>query len=140
MAASGPVVVLLIDDDEDDREFFQIAVLDTGINILCESAKGATEGLAMLDARTISPDFIFLDLNMPGINGLACLQQLKSNPGTASIPVIIFSTSSEQQDIVDSKKAGAMHFMTKPADLSQLSRDLTIFFTQHFQNKDTHEK
>ena len=134
MIPDKPIVLLLIDDDEDDRDFFKIALADVNLEFECEVAKGAKEALAMLEKNEIKPDFIFLDLNMPGINGRVCLKRLKENPATEPIPVIIFSTSSELADIKETKAMGAMGFMTKPPSLAQLSINLYNFFIQQLQN------
>ena len=134
MIPDKPIVLLLIDDDEDDRDFYKIALADVNLEFECEVAKGAKEALAMLEKNEIKPDFIFLDLNMPGMNGRVCLKRLKENPATEPIPVIIFSTSSELADINEIKALGAMSFMTKPPSLPQLSINLYNFFIQQLQN------
>lgn len=135
MNSNEHLLVLLIDDDEDDRDFFEIAVSDLKIKIQCLTAAGAREALDLLATIEVLPHFIFLDLNMPGMNGRVCLKHLKSNPATAQIPVVIFSTSSEQLDMAQTKALGAMHFMTKLPDISLLSIELNEFFTQQFQKQ-----
>ncbi len=140
MLANKFVVILLIDDDEDDRDFFKIALSDADINVNCQMASGATMAYEKLENSDFIPDFIFLDLNMPGINGRACLKQLKSNSKTAQIPVVIYSTSSEKHDINETQALGAVHFITKPTNLTQLTADLTNFFNQQFQSNIGHEK
>ncbi len=140
MSPHKSFVILLIDDDEDDREFFKLALSEIDMDIHCDMAGGATMAYSILENYNCLPHFIFLDLNMPAINGRNCLMQLKNNPKTAAIPVVIFSTSSEEHDIIETKALGAIHFMTKPTDLKQLTTDLNKFFIHQFQINNDHEK
>ncbi len=140
MQANQALTILLIDDDEDDRDFFKIALSDTGINATCQMANSALAAYKLLEQSDELPDFIFLDLNMPGISGRVCLAQLKSNARTAQVPVVVFSTSSEKQDIAETRELGAVHFITKPTDLDQLSTYLNNFFIKQFQTVSEHEK
>ncbi len=59
-------------------------------------------------------DAIFLDLNMPRLNGFQCLDQLKKNEKTSVIPVIIYTTSKQKGDIEEVRRLGAAHYITKP--------------------------
>lgn len=140
MTATKPITILLVDDDQDDRDFFMIALEDVNVDFSCKMVNGSQIALDMLKRKELDPDFIFLDLNMPGIDGRTCLKHLKENSETAHYPVIIFSTSSEARDIAETKSLGAMHFMTKPSDLSKLSLDLNNFFNQQFLKNKLHEK
>ena len=66
------------------------------------------------------PIMIFLDLNMPGINGKQCLTKIKGNKDWSGIPVYIFTTSKLKQDIDETLKLGAAAFITKPATFQDL--------------------
>ncbi len=131
------IKLLLIDDDEDDRDFFRMAVQEVAYPVHCELAPSAQHGLEILANKQFLPDFIFLDLNMPGIDGRACLKELKKNAHTSSIPVVVFSTSSEPHDVEETKQMGAMYFMTKPTGVDQLAQNINNYLTN--QNKQ-HEK
>lgn len=87
--------VLLIDDDEEDIEIFTAAVKEAAGNVQCVVSQDATEALARLESKTLSPDVIFLDLNMPIMSGQRFLQEIKARSALKEIPVIIFSTSSQ---------------------------------------------
>jgi DNA-binding response OmpR family regulator len=62
------------------------------------------------------PDLIFLDLNMPRINGIRCLSELKANANVSEIPVAIYTASNLYGNNVKSLKSGARHFITKPSN------------------------
>jgi len=112
---------LLIDDDEDDHDIFKFALSEIDKEIICLTANNCYEGLQKLrEAKAALPDYIFLDLNMPGMNGKECLMQIKNIPALQSIPVIIFSTSSVQADITQAKNLGAFDFISKPPSISGL--------------------
>ena len=122
----------IIDDDMDDREMFEIAVkgLDRGIEI--HSATDCSAALSRLKAdSSFVPDIIFLDLNMPGMNGKECLPELKKLAWLSDIPIIIYTTSSTQKDKKDTLALGASDFLTKETTIHQLRNSLTTIFKKH---------
>lgn len=109
------MTILLIDDDEDDRKLFVEATGDFDKTITCIAAADAQEALLHLNnAANVLPDFIFLDLRMPGLSGQQCLVEIKKTPRLASIPVIVYTTSRDEKESAKLKKLGAAHFMSKP--------------------------
>jgi len=124
------IKILLIDDDEDDRDFFQFALEDLNNNITFASAESGYEAFELLQKDKL-PDYIFLDLNMPGMSGRECLIELKNNHSFNSIPVVIFSTSSDPRDVEETKKLGAIDFITKPSKTSDLVNALSHFISKH---------
>jgi len=137
---SNPITIFLIDDDEDDRDFFNIALSETNYGVQFKTARTANEALKMLYSKEVSPDFIFLDLNMPGMDGRSCLQELKKNIETKHIPVIIFTTSSAQKDIIETKHLGAADFITKPSNLDKLTTALKHFLKRNLKNNNEYEE
>ena len=106
---------LLIDDDMDDRELFSEALAAVDPVIICELATDGAEAFIRLRNREISaPDIIFLDLNMPVMNGWQFLSLLKSEEAFRHIPVIVYSTSSNKKDKRIADEMGALCFVTKP--------------------------
>jgi CheY-like chemotaxis protein len=105
---------MLIDDDEDDREIC-LSVLQT---ILPEAsyiiATNGEDALQKLNNGNASPDLIFLDLNMPLMNGKQFLTEIKKQAKLSSVPIIILSTSSDQATIKETIDLGARDFVTKP--------------------------
>jgi CheY-like chemotaxis protein len=109
------ITILLVDDDEDDRRLFFESVKEVDPTISGVSASGCSEALQYLqDQSNVLPDFIFLDLRMPGLSGQKCLEEIKKDARILHIPVIVYSTSREVSDSVALKKMGASHFMSKP--------------------------
>ncbi|MEO8583107.1 MAG: response regulator [Flavitalea sp.] len=116
----------IVDDDIDDQELFIEAVNEVDRNIECISASDCEEALALLKSGKMTlPDMIFLDLNMPRLNGKQCLAELKKQANLRDIPVIIYSTSSEKRDVEETTLLGAAHFLTKPNKFDELCKALT---------------
>jgi len=111
---------LVIDDDSDDREFFQEALSEIDETAQCVHAEDGVDGLHKLRGMDETPDFIFLDLNMPRMDGWQCLTEIKKDDKLKDIPVIIFSTSSSQRDKDSTYSLGASYFLTKPTDYKKL--------------------
>ena|ERR1700733_16088508 len=110
-----PITILLIDDDADDRKLFFEAAHEFDETITCVGASNGQDGLLYLkDQSNALPDFIFLDLRMPGLSGRNCLKEIKTDPRLGAIPVIVYTTSREVEESIELKKLGAAHFMSKP--------------------------
>lgn len=112
--------ILLIDDDEDDQEIFLTALLKMANKVKCDTYTDAKEALERLKRKELTPDLIFLDLNMPVMNGQQFLLLIKMEPLIKDIPVIIFSTSSHQATKILMKELGAHDFITKPDQFDEL--------------------
>lgn len=120
----------LIDDDPDDQYIFQMALNDISNQIQCQTADNGVDALAWLHKESgYKPDFIFLDLNMPLMNGKECLKQILKSKSLRSIPVVIYSTSSNPQEIEACMQLGATDFVTKPTSVSKLASILCKFLS-----------
>ncbi|MEO7765777.1 MAG: response regulator [Ferruginibacter sp.] len=126
--------ILLIDDDEDDQEIFIAALKDVSDSVICTVLGDANEALQKLVAKDIVPDVIFLDLNMPVMNGQQFLVTIKSNMALKDIRVIIFSTSSHPATIQLTKQLGASDFITKPNKYNDLVNILSNFCAENQRN------
>lgn len=111
---------MLIDDDRDDRYFFQNALNRLSDHYAYCEAKHGAEALAQLRAAELLPDFIFLDINMPVMDGIRCLSEIKKDPKLKNIPVIIYTTSSNSKDMELTNKLGASWYLIKPWDIINL--------------------
>lgn len=120
--------VLLIDDDEEDTEIFVTAMREVSTKVACRIMYSASEALQKLESGEIEPEVIFLDLNMPIMNGQKFLEEIKKNPDLRDIPVIIFSTSSQPGTIRLTKELGAYDFITKPESFDGLVKILNPIF------------
>lgn len=119
--------LMIVDDDSDDRDFFCTALNKIDSSAECLFAVNGEDALKKLrNGIKQLPNFIFLDLNMPRMDGRICLSELKKDEKLKNIPVIIFSTSSRQKDIDETHDLGAAYFLTKPSDFKKLQNE--IFF------------
>ena len=117
---------MIVDDDEDDVELFCDALKDIDGELQCVSASNGEDALIKLNnGDTALPDYIFLDLNMPRLNGKQCLKRLKMDSKLRDIPVIIYTTSKLREDMEETRQLGAVHFLTKPNKLNDLRRAIT---------------
>jgi CheY-like chemotaxis protein len=113
--------ILLVDDDLDDISFFQEALNEVDSLINFHSAKNGAQALEFLhNLQTKAPDLIFLDINMPEMNGWECLAELKSTPAWQQIPVIMYSTSAGKMDEQRSSRLGAIGIYQKPERFEKL--------------------
>ncbi|GAB3282202.1 response regulator [Larkinella harenae] len=123
---NASVTCFLIDDDEDDQELFTLALKKVDPTLTCVVADDCREALQKLKQDdNFWPQYIFLDLNMPRMHGKQCLVELKKIARIEHIPIIIYSTSSELKDIVETRELGATDFLTKPPLLSTLTAHLS---------------
>lgn len=122
---------LLIDDDEDDKEIFCLALQKIDRSIECVTASDGLEALSILKNESFIPDYIFLDLNMPVMNGKECLKEIRKQSHLNQVPVIIFTTSAAEKDKTETKTLGANDFITKPPLVSALAKKLSDIFGNH---------
>jgi CheY-like chemotaxis protein len=124
--------ILLVDDDLDDQGLFQDAVRQVDDEIKLVTAINGIDALDKLKHIDPLPDFIFLDLNMPLMNGMQCLQELKRSPQLKHIPVIMYSTSSYKKDMDSTREAGAADYIVKPSSFSDLCANIGDALTRNF--------
>ena len=120
--------VLHIDDDQDDLEIFSTTIDEFKPKVNCISLTCAATALKKLVARELSPEVIFVDLNMPGMDGFEFLSEIKKLPDL-EIPIVVLSTCSQKETIDSVKKLGANDYLTKPSSIKQFVKLLTPFFT-----------
>lgn len=121
--------VFLIDDDEDDRLFFGIGLneFDPTIEILYD--RDSETALRRLSGKMQPlPDIVFLDWNMPKLSGRQLLGAIRTNKRYNKVPVIIFTTSTSDQDRDEAKELGASLFLSKPSSLFELKKNLQEIF------------
>ncbi|TXD85229.1 response regulator [Subsaximicrobium wynnwilliamsii] len=116
--------LMIVDDDEDDRFFFRSAVRKYNPSYKCVEAENGDDALQQLRKAEQLPDFIFLDLNMPKMDGRECLIELKKDSSLAKIPVVIYSTSEYKVDKELTVELGADYFLTKLSNLYELPEEL----------------
>jgi CheY-like chemotaxis protein len=119
-----------VDDDVDDTFLFNEMLEQVSPAVSFQNAVNGQEALDVLrSGKQPLPDVIFLDLNMPRMDGRQCLSELKEDPGLKSIPVIIYTTSSHPKDIEQTLQNGAVCFITKPTNTQELGNILKTIAT-----------
>lgn len=115
-----PLVILLGDDDIDDCMFFSEALKDFFISTHLITVHDGEQVMEQLTKeKHILPDVLFMDINMPRKNGRECLLEIKLSEEFKLLPVVMFSTSYEQEVVNLLFDNGANYFMRKPVDFSQ---------------------
>ena len=124
-----PLHCLIIDDDPDDQEIFLMCIRKISQDVICLTSNSGVEALALLNANEdYIPDFIFLDVNMPKMNGIDCLKQLKSVKRLKDTKILMYSTTSESDIVKESLKIGAHDFIMKPTKTGELKEKLSVIF------------
>ena len=113
--------ILIAEDDADDIDFFKEAVKDNCPAIELTVAEDGKKLLSVLDKIT-TPDVIVLDLNMPYINGKECLKEIRKKDRYQKVPIVVYSTSSNQYDVEYCLSNGANHYVVKPGTYSAISK------------------
>lgn len=125
-------VILLVEDDEDQVVLAMRALRRHGIVAEVDEVAVARSGEEALDFlfgegvhagrdTSVVPEFVLLDINLTGMNGLKALERLRQDERTQLLPVILFSSSREHEDVVAGYKLGANSYVTKPADFERFS-------------------
>jgi len=114
--------ILLIDDDEEEWLIFTEALKETGILVKCFFAVSAEEGIKML--HRLLPDFVLVDINMPAVDGIKCLDIIKRDKNLHKIPVIIYSTGINDSVSSEALKKGAVACIKKEGSIKQLAAKL----------------
>lgn len=118
---SRPVHILLVEDNPADARLTQEAIRDTEFRYQLHLAEDGEEAMEFLYqegefADVPRPDLILLDLNLPGMDGREVLAEIKSDDNLGSIPVVVLTTSTAQQDLLYSYGLRANSYVNKPID------------------------
>jgi len=114
--------ILLVEDNPDDVDLTIMALEKNNILNKVRVARDGEEALSFLfdeeagNKETELPAVILLDLNMPKVNGLDVLKQIRKNVKTKRLPVVILTSSNEEQDIIRGYDLGANSYICKPVD------------------------
>ena len=116
-------IILMVEDNPDDAELAIIALRNSHLANDIKHVRDGEEALQFLLGQPKSPlpHLVLLDLHMPKVGGLEVLKRLRSNPRTRRLPVVILTSSSEDEDIATSYDFGANSYIRKPIDFDQFS-------------------
>lgn len=127
-------MVLLIDDDKDDCEIFRDAANEIS-ECKCHFVHSPADALSILNKAQKLPICIFLDINMPVMDGFAVLRQIRSNPKFSNIPVVMYSTTPNPNEAKKALAWGADRFIRKTSDYHRLVDLLKEVKTQLIDNR-----
>jgi two-component system, response regulator len=133
------VDILIVEDNPNDAEMALRALRTNNLSNNVLVVKDGEEALDFIFARGIyadknhinRPKVVLLDLKLPKVSGLEVLQEIKSNPDTKIIPVIVLTTSKEENDIIESYRLGVNSYIVKPVDFEKFVeavRDLGLYW------------
>ena len=114
--------IFLADDDADDRMFFEDALRQLPIPTQLTLSNDGLELMSRLE--TVVPDAIFLDLNMPRKNGFQCLEEIRNTPKLKDIPIIILSTTADDDAVNKTYLLGANYYICKPYSFELLVKSI----------------
>lgn len=114
--------IFLVDDDADDRMLFQEAMSEVDPKAKLSIADGCDMLVKLAKTEKDKPDMIFLDLNMPGLNGFECLDEIKNKEHFGNVPVIIYSTTANPEQVKKIYNKGANLYMQKPTSYEGIKR------------------
>jgi PleD family two-component response regulator len=124
-------LILLIDDDEDEEYIFKQALNEASTSCKCIYIPNAERAIEVLN--TVLPDFIFIDINMPKMDGLECLSKIKKIKKLENVPMIVYSTGSDNVIKNKALKLGAADCITKTTSIASLTEILkTILFVNNY--------
>ena len=118
------LTIFYTDDDQDDLDFFKEIVMDIDSSYKVVTQCNGLELLEALNNPPPTPYVIFLDINMPGINGLEVLKKVRESAANKHLPIVMFSTSNDQKVIEKSRILGATYYMPKSGVFEQLKKSI----------------
>ena len=123
---------LIVDDDADDRMLVIESVREIDETIECKIARNGEQALELLrNIEVPLPNFIFLDIRMPRLNGKKCLFEIKKDERLKHIPVIIYTTSKAVEESKELRAMGAFHFISKPGNADEIFYLISFVMDEH---------
>jgi len=122
LAEKDRLHIMLADDDEDDREIFEEVFRGLLPEIKFSQAETGDELISKLHKETPLPDLIILDLNMPTRNGLECLEEIRSHVKFAHVPVVVYSTTANNDHVEKAFNKGANLYLQKPSNFPGIKK------------------
>jgi CheY-like chemotaxis protein len=129
--------ILLIDDNEADNRFHQIVLEDMGVAENIQMAESGIDALNLLEEDQITPELIFLDINMPRMNGWEFLEKYKNlaPEHRAKMIVVMLSTSSNPEDLKKAEQIPEVaEFQVKPLSKKMISEIMERYFAIQIEN------
>ena len=126
------VDILLVEDDTDDLDLALAALIESNLAISIVCARYGEEDLVFIFGRgvyshrdhTCQPKLVLLDLKLPKADGTEVVRQIRQNPETAGIPVVMLSSSSRKPDIEACYRAGADSYLVKSVNFERFTKEV----------------
>ena len=118
-------MILLVEDNPDDEALTRRALAKNNIQNEIAVARDGAEALDCLfgtgkhEGRPVTPELVLLDLKLPKVDGLEVLRRIRSHPRTRLLPVVILTSSLEENDVISGYGLGANSYIRKPVDFGQ---------------------
>ena len=122
------MLILYAEDDIDDFYLFSEVIKEINSKVECVNTRNGLETIEYLDNAIVLPQLIFLDINMPAMDGKACLKNIKKDSKLKSIPVVIYTTSLNSRDQDHCRQLGASEYIGKPKTVKDAREKLSKYF------------
>lgn len=137
LQAHVPLKVLLADDDSDDSLLFNEALEQAKLPVQLMRAENGNEVLSLLQSSQM-PDLVFLDVNMPLMNGIECLENIRSDQRFKDLPIVIYSTTNYKINIEACFRGGANVYIIKPNSFNDIIKMVKKLCTKEWTSTVTH--
>lgn len=128
-------IAYLIDDDPDEQDFFEEALSDLNLGIQLIYGNDSRDAVKRLKRGNFIPDFIFLDINMPRLNGWECMAQIQRLEHLGKTPIAIYSTTLPDSIPPEAHGVRISEMIRKQSSIHDLKKVLMNFFDRHDRNK-----
>ena len=122
--------VLIADDDVDDYMMFEMAIQEIAVPVSLRHAKDGE--MLFQKLKEAIPHLLFLDIQMPCKDGIACILEIRKDPRYNYLPVIMYTSFNHRPYIEDSYKNGANYYMIKPQTIKALREKLETIFEKQW--------
>ncbi|RYJ42538.1 response regulator [Flavobacterium beibuense] len=131
---NNELTVFYTDDDQEDIDFFReiIDIIDSNVKVVTQ--RNGEELLKALNNPPPTPYLVFLDINMPGMNGLETLKRVRESDQHKNLPVVMFSTTSDDITIQQSKELGASFYVPKSGAFDKLKKSIEHTLKMNWEN------
>ncbi|MDB5200622.1 MAG: response regulator receiver protein [Ferruginibacter sp.] len=118
--------IMLVDDDAEDREIFEEAIREVNPEIRLSTISSCEDVIDELMKPAKKPDLVILDLNMPKKNGFECLEELREIDELAAVPVMVYSTTANAEQVTRAYEKKANMYLQKPSSFEGIKALITM--------------
>jgi CheY-like chemotaxis protein len=118
------VKILLVEDDYDDIQYFSDTLYRLSTSVFLTTIQDGNTAYQLLKSQECSPDYIFLDLNLPILDGVALLRKMRDDSSILNVPIIVHTASVNKAHLDECKELGISRFVAKSVDGIQLTKTL----------------